>query len=193
VRDTDKLVGISFSYQTEFDTGTIEKVSTFFAESKLGEGTTLYDSLAEVSQYAERLHMPVGSIVLILFSDGVDNMSQLKAEKVITQLQLDGVSCFPMFLNGRNSSERGLAFLKRLADDTGGVLLTFNDQGSAGEVLKRWQPVLRRRLLASYQPAKAGLPASNTTKLQAHQIKIRSKRDNLLFFYPKQRIEESRK
>jgi hypothetical protein len=81
-----------------------------------------------------------------------------------------------MFLNGRNSSERGLAFLKRLADDTGGVLLTFNDQGSAGEVLKRWQPVLRRRLLASYQPAKAGLPASNDEAASAsdkNQVKAR--------------------
>jgi hypothetical protein len=97
-----------------------------------------------------------------------------------------------MFFNGHNSPDVGGRFLLYVAERTGGALLSFKKNESAAHVLKQWEPTLRRRFLVSYSIAEpaAVTGSKSKSKIVRHDIKIKSDRKDLIFLYPRHRIEQ---
>jgi len=187
----DRVLGITFDTVVEVEQEGPEKVIELFKNARFGGGSAVFDALYLGSKLSVKLSPALASSVMIVFTDGDDNMSHVPAKEAITKLQQDGVACFPMFLDATNSSPQGSTFLQDLAERTGGALLSFKKNQNAASVLKQWEPTLRRRFLVSYSMAESTPAVESKSKtFVQHRIKIKSDRKDLIFLYPRQRIEQ---
>jgi len=109
-------------YDSENQQGLIERI----LDAKGGGNTALYDAIAV---YLSRVQGSPGRKVLVLFTDGEDSDSRLTMSEILDLVRSSSVTVYPIaFTQGfRAGTSRGflpMAFLRRLAEMTGGQVFT---------------------------------------------------------------------
>lgn len=109
-------------YDSENQQGLVQRIF----ETKGGGTTALYDA---VTVYLSRVGDSPGRKVLVLFTDGEDSTSAIRMEQVLEVVRSSAVTIYPIaftggFAPGSVRAIQSKAFLRRLADLTGGEVLT---------------------------------------------------------------------
>jgi hypothetical protein len=88
---------------------------------KFGGGTSLFDTIAETcTQIMTKSRYPdIARQVIVLVSDGEDDMSSTNPQGAEELAQKDGVAIFSLVI--RSQENRGESFMKKASQDTGGL------------------------------------------------------------------------
>ena len=112
---------------------------------------------------------------VVVFSDGLDNLSWLPAESVVEAARRSDAVVYAVAVLGERERERGDSFLRDVTASTGGRLWAVRD---AGDLRARFLDVLediRARYLLSFAPSETG-PAG----WHALEVRLRRKRGEVL-------------
>jgi Ca-activated chloride channel homolog len=114
--------------------------------------TALYDSLTQV---ARAIAGRKGKKVILVFTDGADNLSSLTAEAAVRRAKLVGA---PVYTIAQGSALRHVNLLKQLSGistATGGLPFTIRQPNEIGAVFERVANDLKHGYLLAYQPPPA--------------------------------------
>ncbi len=127
----------------------------------IGGGTALYDAVRAACQ--KLLHRPEQDMVapvLVVLSDGLNNAGVVSLERAIDAAQEAEVTIYTISTNYRTSSpetdfdaQSGNSNLRRLAEQTGGRLLTPRSPKDVTKAFEKIGQELRSRYAVSYKPA----------------------------------------
>jgi Ca-activated chloride channel family protein len=125
-------------------------------------GTALYDGLAlACNDRMQKDNVEPSLRAIVVLSDGGDNMSRIDSKQSITSAQRAGVVAFGVStedddnLSGRGS--QGNAFLKQLAEGTGGIAFLHLKRKDMARVFEKIQEQVGNMHLISYIPPDANL------------------------------------
>jgi VWFA-related protein len=131
-------------------------------------------ALRDAVYAALRLHEPgIRRTAVVVFSDGLDNLSWLPAESVVEAARRSAAVVYAVAVLGER--ERGDSFLRDVAAATGGRLFTVRD---AGDLRGRFLDVLediRARYLLSFAPSEG-----SSAGWHALQVRLTRKRGEVL-------------
>jgi Ca-activated chloride channel homolog len=117
-------------------------------------GTRLFDSVAQV---ARDLEARPGKKALVVFTDGDDNASMLKAAGASRQASQSGVPIYVIAQGSGLKDAKLMKILDQLATDTGGIAFRLNKPEKIGEVFSEISRNLRHTYLLSWKlPERAG-------------------------------------
>ena len=136
--------------------------------------TALYDALELGMKHVQELKQDKKALILI--SDGGDNASTHTAEQVITDATNSEVIIYTIGLFGKYEEETNPAFLKQLADVTGGEAFRPAKPGQAANNCKRIAQTIRNVYTIGYTPTNRDLDG----KFRAIQVKVKSPRRGTL-------------
>lgn len=140
-------------------------------ELDFGYPTRLYDAAQES---IERLLEVDGRKVVILFTDGDDTASKIGVAKVMDRAREKDVMIYAVgleteYMQGtqrmRSSPDRGL---KKLAEDTGGVLFLLKKTADLGETFTRVAQELHSQYVLGFSP--------ETSDGKIHKLEVRVKK-----------------
>lgn len=159
-----------------------EQLPTAKVKLKIGGGTALYDAL--VMACKERMgprdwHAPTRRIIVII-SDGEDNLSHLRRDEAISEALKSGAVIFTVNTDLSGLSYRGAMNLEGLAEATGGE--SFNQVGSTeiSRVFENVSEAMSEMYYLQYFPP---VPSDSTT----HQIEVKNVgREKFKLLYPKE-------
>jgi Ca-activated chloride channel family protein len=149
--------------------------------SRLG-GTALWDTLYRVCRDHIPAQVPgseVSANAILLFTDGVDNVSHALPEDVVDECSQRETSIYPFVIDDRAHFDAGQKALRLLAERTGGrVFYDQNVAGSAQESILQINKELRDRYTLVYRPRPMKLDGSfRSVKLEcprrAVQLSVR--------------------
>jgi Ca-activated chloride channel homolog len=136
--------------------------------------TALYDALELGIKHVQELKQDKKALILI--SDGGDNASTHTAEQVIADATNSDVVIYTIGLFGKYEDETNPAFLKQLADVTGGEAFRPARPGQAANNCKRIAQTIRNVYTIGYTPTNGELDG----KFRAIQVKVKSPRRGTL-------------
>ncbi|MFL6465170.1 MAG: VWA domain-containing protein [Bryobacteraceae bacterium] len=136
--------------------------------------TALYDALELGMKHVQELKQDKKALILI--SDGGDNASTHTAEQVIADATNSDVVIYTIGLFGKYEDETNPAFLKQLADVTGGEAFRPARPGQAANNCKRIAQTIRNVYTIGYTPTNGELDG----KFRAIQVKVKSPRRGTL-------------
>jgi Ca-activated chloride channel family protein len=136
--------------------------------------TALYDALELGMKHVQELKQDKKALILI--SDGGDNASTHTAEQVIADATNSEVVIYTIGLFGKYEDETNPAFLKQLADVTGGEAFRPARPGQAANNCKRIAQTIRNVYTIGYTPTNGELDG----KFRAIQVKVKSPRRGTL-------------
>ncbi len=124
-------------------------------------GTHLYDALFLAS--ADKLSTEVGRKTVILVTDGEDQGSRLKIERAIEAAQKADVVVYGVYFvdqgfygrGGMNFGGGGHGVLKKMAEETGGRVVTPNRNGDLRQAYQEIAEELRSQYSIGYAPSNA--------------------------------------
>jgi Mg-chelatase subunit ChlD len=99
---------------------------------KTGSATPLFDALIFAADFSSRHRRPAARPVLLLFSDGNDNISLHSPREAIQALTDSGVMIYSVDIGTPKNSSAGSMFLQQLSDATGGRYFAPRDFQSNG-------------------------------------------------------------
>src|ERR1700688_1495 len=114
--------------------------------------TALYDAIV-----ASALHLRnnprLEKKVLLVITDGEDNMSQETLQEALAKLQLkDGPTIYAIGLVGGGMERRGRDALQKLAKDTGGVAYFPDNLNQVGDITRTVAHDIRTKYMIAYRP-----------------------------------------
>ena len=139
-----------------------------------GGKTALYDALELGISHLRELKQDKKALILI--SDGGDNASTHTAEQVIADATNSDVVIYTIGLFGKYEDETNPAFLKQIADVTGGEAFRPARTGQAAGNCKRIAQTIRNVYTLGYTPGNQDLDG----KFRAIQVKVKSPRHRTL-------------
>lgn len=145
------------------------------AEQKLrsvhASGTTpLYDALARSADLIAARRAPGVRPVLVLFSDGEDNISKVSAQDAIDAVVASGAVLYAVDLN-ENDDQNGSAVLQRMAAATGGR--AFSIHNGAVNVVETALEDLRASYIVTYQLPSRAAGFHSLRILPKHDLNLR--------------------
>lgn len=155
--DVDQALVISFNETVKGSadfTDDLDRVERFIGGLQAWGGTSLHDAI----DYAlSRMRNRPGRKAIVIFSDGADTTSALKASDVVERAKAIEATIYGIAFQGGGpgfgtGSAKGL--LNKLASETGGEVY---EPGKAGELLKVFSAIadeLRNHYLLAYSPDK---------------------------------------
>jgi len=93
------------------------EISEYQPHIQVGGGTALYDAVGQAATLEGQT--PLARRVLVLVTDGEDNLSHLTHEEATAQAQKAGIVIFSVSTNGTEPATRGERKLKQFAEATG--------------------------------------------------------------------------
>ena len=139
-----------------------------------GGKTALYDALELGINHLQELKQDKKALILI--SDGGDNASTHTAEQVIAHATSSDVVIYTIGLFGKYEEETNPAFLKQIADVTGGEAFRPAKSSQAAGNCKRIAQTIRNVYTLGYTPGHQDLDG----KFRAIQVKVKSPRRGAL-------------
>jgi VWFA-related protein len=142
--------------------------------------TALYDALTRVSrEIAER----AGKKVIVVFTDGADNLSALTSETALRRAKTLGVPVYTIAQGDALESPDLLKQLANLSHATGGVAFTIHSPTEIEKVFETITEDLMHGYLLAFQP-----PATEDRTWRPIEVKLRSPRGHKirarLGYYP---------
>jgi VWFA-related protein len=98
-----------------------------FTSSPRGGPTPLFDAVEVATKLLIRRRQPDVWPVIILFSDGDDNVSKASFQDAFEQVLLSEAQVYAIDVNRMAGPSNGTAVLQKLADDSGGRLLPLSE------------------------------------------------------------------
>lgn len=130
---------------------------------KIGGGTALYDAVRTACQkMAHRQEQDMVARVLVVLSDGQNNAGSVTLDRAIDAAQEADVIVYSISTNyqysvtdqaSRDSADMGNFNLHKLAEQTGGRMLTPASPGDVAKAFAKISDELRSRYSVSYKPA----------------------------------------
>lgn len=139
-----------------------------------GGKSALYDALELGIKHVKELQQDKKALILI--SDGGDNASTHTMEQVIADATSSDVMIYTIGLFGKYEEETNPAFLKQIADITGGEAFRPAKPGQAASNCKRIAQTIRNVYTLGYTPNNQELDG----KFRAIQVKAKSPRRGAL-------------
>jgi Ca-activated chloride channel family protein len=116
--------------------------------------TALYDAVAVALEKMQK--DPLDKKVLLLISDGGDNMSKHTFAQVLQMAQASNVIIYTIGLFDEQSADTNPKVLKRFADETGGYAYLPNSPKEVRDVCRQIAEDIRHQYTLGYTPTDAG-------------------------------------
>jgi Ca-activated chloride channel family protein len=166
VMDRDGDLGFVMGFEnhptvTQDFVGDPDLLSRGVQRLKLGGGTALYDAVRAACQKLRyRAEPDVVARVLVVLSDGQNNAGEVSLERAIDAAQEAEVTIYAISRNYSNSfgqpdvaAEEGNRALRKLAEQTGGRILSPPNPKEVAKAFAKISEELRSRYAVSYKPA----------------------------------------
>ncbi len=130
--------------------------------------TALYDAIvASAVHLNNNAHMD--KKILMVITDGQDNMSQQTLQEATRRLQqVNGPMLFTIGLSGNGLQTTGRQALQSLADGTGGVAYFPDSLAQVSDITRTVAHDIRSQYIVAYKPRKQGArPAYQSIKMEA--------------------------
>ena len=139
-----------------------------------GGKTALYDALETGLTHVHQLKQDAKALILI--SDGGDNASTHTLDQVVADATNSDVVIYTIGLFGKDEEETNPAFMKRIAEVTGGEAFLPARPGQAARNCKRIAQTIRNEYTLGFSPNSEGAPG----KFRAVQVTAVSRRNEKL-------------
>jgi Ca-activated chloride channel family protein len=131
-----------------------EQVSDISAGLRVGGGSAVYDAVAASCQltFGTRDWRKPTRRLMVLISDGEDNMSHTRWQDAASDALRAGVVIFALSTNDPSRTSRGDRVLQALAENTGGEFFSGINGRNARQIFSRLTEQLTGMYFASYYP-----------------------------------------
>jgi VWFA-related protein len=151
----DEIFVVNFSQNYYLDqdfTSDVRLLETALHQVSSTGSTALYDAIV-----ASALHLRnnprLEKKVLLVITDGEDNMSQETLQEALAKLQLkNGPTIYAIGLLGSGMQRRGRDALQKLAQDTGGVAYFPESLSQVGDITGTVAHDIRTQYMIAYRP-----------------------------------------
>ena len=151
----DEIFVVNFSQNYYLDqdyTSDVRLLETALHQVSSTGSTALYDAIV-----ASALHLRnnprLEKKVLLVITDGEDNMSQETLQEALAKLQLkNGPTIYAIGLLGSGMQRRGRDALQKLAQDTGGVAYFPENLNQVGDITRTVAHDIRTQYMIAYRP-----------------------------------------
>jgi Ca-activated chloride channel homolog len=146
---------------TQDFTADVQQLSNGIASLKIGGGTAIWDAISfacwKLAAYPEKERV---AKVLVVLTDGEDNLSRISLKKAIQDAENTGVSVYA--ISTKDFSELGKygnpisdadKVLEALTERTGGEAMFPGDLKTLNKTFDKLRDVIRSRYLIAYRPA----------------------------------------
>ncbi len=164
------VVNFSQTYYLDQDyTSDVRLLETALHQVSSSGSTALYDAIVASSLHL-RNNPRLDKKVLLVITDGEDNMSQETLEEALSKLQLkNGPTIYAIGLLGSGMRRSGKDALQRLAEDTGGVAYFPSSLDQVSDITSQVAHDIRTQYLIAYRPKnQSAKPQSGSIKVEAH-------------------------
>jgi len=166
----DQIFVVNFGQDSYLDqdfTSDPKLLETALNQTSAHGSTALYDAIAASAKHLEA--NPVEKKVLLVITDGQDNMSQETLQEASQQLQqANGPTLYAIGLLGSGLEERGREALKSLADRTGGVAYFPETIDQVDDITRTVAHDIRNQYLIAYKPKNQNAsPGYKSVKIEA--------------------------
>ena len=164
------VVNFSQTYYLDQDyTSDVRLLETALHQVSSSGNTALYDAIVASSLHL-RNNPRLDKKVLLVITDGEDNMSQETLAEALSKLQLkNGPTIYAIGLLGSGMKRSGRDALQRLAEDTGGVAYFPSSLDQVSDITSQVAHDIRTQYLIAYRPKNQNAkPESGAVKVEAH-------------------------
>ena len=164
------VVNFSQTYYLDQDyTSDVRLLETALHQVSSSGNTALYDAIVASSLHL-RNNPRLDKKVLLVITDGEDNMSQETLAEALSKLQLkNGPTIYAIGLLGSGMRRSGRDALQRLAEDTGGVAYFPSSLDQVSDITSQVAHDIRTQYLIAYRPKNQNAkPESGAVKVEAH-------------------------
>jgi Ca-activated chloride channel homolog len=168
----DEIFVVNFSQNYYLDqdfTSDVRLLETALHQVSSTGNTALYDAIVASAVHL-RNNPRLDKKVLIVITDGEDNMSQETLDEALSRLQLkNGPTIYAIGLVGGGMQRRGRDALQRLAQDTGGVAYFPENLSEVGAITSTVAHDIRTQYLIAYRPKNQNAkPDNGAVRVEAH-------------------------
>jgi Ca-activated chloride channel family protein len=164
------VVNFSKNYYLDQDfTSDVNLLQTAMHQVSSTGSTALYDAI--VASAVHLMNNPrLDKKVLLVITDGQDNMSQETLEEASRRLQrANGPTLYAIGLTGGDMKKEGRDALLRLAQNTGGVAYFPDSLNQVQEITRTVAHDIRSQYLIAYKPRNQNVkPGDRSVKVEAH-------------------------
>jgi Ca-activated chloride channel family protein len=161
-------------YNSENQQGIFERI----LDTKSGGNTALFDAIAI---YLSRVAETAGRKVLVVFTDGDDTTSRLRAEEVVRLVRSNAVTIYPVAFGGQHAPGsvermRARAFLNELAASSGGQIFQPSASKELAGIYQKILDELGSQYVLGYvsdNPARDGKLRRLTVEVKRPGLRVR--------------------
>ena len=168
----DEIFVVNFSQNYYLDqdfTSDVRLLETALHQVSSSGSTALYDAIVASSVHL-RNNPRLEKKVLLVITDGEDNMSQETLEEALARLQLkNGPTIYAIGLVGSGMQRRGKDALQKLAQDTGGVAYFPDSLNQVADITSTVAHDIRTQYMIAYRPKnREAKPDNGKVRVEAH-------------------------
>jgi Ca-activated chloride channel homolog len=168
----DEIFVVNFSQNYYLDqdfTSDVRLLETALHQVSSAGSTALYDAIVASSVHL-RNNPRLEKKVLLVITDGEDNMSQETLEEAMSRLQLkNGPTIYAIGLLGSGMQRRGRDALQKLAQDTGGVAYFPDSLNQVADITSTVAHDIRTQYMIAYRPKnRDAKPDNGKVRVEAH-------------------------
>lgn len=171
----DEIFVVNFSQNYYLDqdfTSDVNLLQTALHQVSSAGSTALYDAVVASSVHL-RNNPRLDKRVLLVITDGQDNMSQETLDEALRRLQqANGPTVYAVGLMGSEMRGKGREALERLAQGTGGVAYFPETLDQVGEITQTVAHDIRSQYMIAYKPKDQNAkPDDHSVRVEAHAPK----------------------
>jgi Ca-activated chloride channel family protein len=168
----DEIFVVNFSQNYYLDqdfTSDVRLLETALHQVSSAGSTALYDAIVASAVHL-RNNPRLEKKVLLVITDGEDNMSQETLEEAMSRLQLkNGPTIYAIGLLGSGMQRRGKDALQKLAQDTGGVAYFPDSLNQVADITSTVAHDIRTQYMIAYRPKnRDAKPDNGKVRVEAH-------------------------
>jgi VWFA-related protein len=168
----DEIFVVNFSQNYYLDqdfTSNVNLLQTALEQTTARGSTALYDAVVASAVHLDH-NARLDKRVLLVITDGQDNMSQETLGEALQRLQeKNGPTVYAIGLTGGGLEARGREALQRLAGGTGGVAYFPETVEQVGEITRTVAHDIRSQYLIAYRPRNQNAkPDERGVQVEAH-------------------------
>ncbi|MGA8539743.1 MAG: VWA domain-containing protein [Terriglobales bacterium] len=168
----DQIFVVNFSQHPYLDqdfTSDVNLLQAALHQVSATGSTALYDAVVASAVHL-RNNPHLDKKVLLVITDGQDNMSQETLAEALRQLQQpNGPTLYAIGLTGGGLEGKGRQALQSLAHDTGGVAYFPESINQVSEITQTVAHDIRSQYMIAYRPHNQnGRPSSDSIRVEAH-------------------------
>ena len=168
----DEIFVVNFSQKYYLDqdfTSDVNLLQTALHQVSAAGSTALYDAVVASAVHLKN-NPRLDKKVLLVITDGQDNMSQETLDEALSRLQQsNGPTLYAVGLTGSGLEGQGRSALQRLAQDTGGVAYFPETLDQVGDITRTVAHDIRSQYMIAYSPKnQTAKPDDSAIQVEAH-------------------------